>query len=335
MNQPQVDLELARRVLRAEGQTIAALADRVGEGFARAARTIFDCPGKTVTTGMGKAGLIAQKVSATLASTGTQSIFLHPADALHGDLGRVQRDDVVLALSHSGATDEIVRLLDHIRGWGARVIGLTGSDDSPLGRHADICVCYGQVEEACPLGLAPTVSTSCMLALGDALALTVMAMRRFDPQEFAAFHPAGALGRRLMKVEQAAFFKVGERLSVSRDDLSLGQALAQAQADGDGRRTGAMLLVDDQGRLSGIFTDADLRRLLVSQPGSDVLVKPVREVMKTQPKCVRLGQLLYDALALMNRYRIDELPVVDEAGKPVGVIDIQDLLGIKALGNGD
>jgi arabinose-5-phosphate isomerase len=330
---PQVDLELARRVLQAEGQGIAALADRLDESFVQAARAIFACPGQVVATGMGKAGLIAQKISATLASTGTRSIFLHPADALHGDLGRVQRDDVVLALSHSGETDEIVRLLDHIRGRGARLIALTGCHDSPLARDADICVCYGQVEEACPLGLAPTVSTSCMLALGDALALVVMQMRRFEPQDYAAFHPGGALGRRLMTVEQAALFRLGDRLTLIGDHLSMREALVEAEKVE--RRSGAMVLVDGEGKLSGILTDADLRRQLVRRGRENLLDLPVREVMTARPKHVRLGQLVSDALAIMNRYRIDELPVVDQDDRPVGIIDSQDLLGIKALGNGD
>jgi len=332
MDHPQVDMELARRVLLAEGQAIAALAPRVDENFARAAREIYGCRGKVVTTGMGKAGLIAQKISATLASTGTQSIFLHPADALHGDLGRVAGDDVVLALSHSGATDEILRLLDHIRGRGAKLIALTSRDDSALGRHADICICYGQVEEACPLGLAPTVSTSCMLALGDALALVVMQMRDFDPRQFAEFHPAGELGRRLLKVEQAPLFRLGERLTLIPDRLTVQEALVEAEKDG--RRSGAMLLVDAEGRLSGILTDADLRRQ-IARGRENLMGLPVREAMTANPKHVHLGQLVSDALAIMNRHRIDELPVLDQDDRPVGIFDIQDLLGIKALGNGD
>ena len=332
MDEPQVDLELARRVLLAEGGAIAALAGRLDERFAQAARAVYDCRGKVVATGMGKAGLIAQKVSATLASTGTQSIFLHPADALHGDLGRVAGDDVVLALSDSGQTDEIVRLLDHIRSRGARIIAVTGCEDSALGHHASICICYGHVEEACPLGLAPTVSTSCMMALGDALAMVVMQMRHFDPQEFAAFHPGGALGRRLMKVEQAAMFRLGDRLTLIGDHLSVRAALVEAEKIE--RRTGAMVLVDGDGKLSGILTDADLRRQ-IARGRESLLDLPVRDVMTARPKHVHLGELVSDALAIMNRHRIDELPVVDQDDRPVGIIDIQDLLGIKALSNGD
>ena len=341
MNAPPVDLELARGVLSAEGGAIRDLAGRIGPSFEQAAREVYGCAGKVVLTGVGKAGIIAQKISATLASTGAGSIYLHPVEALHGDLGRVQRGDVVLVLSHSGASEEIVRLLDHLKARGSRLIAITGKADSPLGRHADVTICYGPVEEACPHGLAPTVSTSCMLALGDALALVVMRMRDFQPEDFAAFHPAGDLGRKLLKVEQAMTFRQGERLKVVSDGLKLGEALAQAEQAP--RRSGAMILVDGAGRLSGILTDADLRRALVhgrglaglATGGSDILGRPVKDFMIANPKRVRLGDLASEALAIMNRHRIDELPVVDDAGRAVGLIDVQDLLGIKTLAEGD
>ena len=320
-----VDMEVARRTLRAEGATITALADKVGRGFAEAARAVYDCTGKVVLTGVGKAGIVGQKVSATLASTGTPSIFLHPVEALHGDLGRVQRSDVVVALSHSGSTEEIVRLLDHLKALGAKLIAVTGTEGSPLGRYADVTICYGQVEEACPLGLAPTVSTSCMLALGDALAMTVMGMREFRPEDFAAFHPAGALGRKLLKVEEVMTFRPGKLLNLARDDLALGEALAEAEKAG--RRSGAMLLVDAAGRLSGILTDADLRRLLIESRGQDVMSQPVAEVMTRGPRHIHVGDLASKALSICNEHRIDELPVLDADETPVGIIDVQDLLG--------
>jgi arabinose-5-phosphate isomerase len=332
MKRPSPDLELARQALRLEGEAITALAGQVGDSFAAAATALFECPGKVVLTGVGKAGIIARKISATLASTGTLSIFLHPVEALHGDLGRVQAGDVVVALSDSGDTDELVRLLDHIKARGARLVAITGSADAPLGRYADITVCYGKVKEACPLGLAPTVSTSCMLALGDALAATVMQMRSFTPDQFAAFHPSGALGRKLIKVEEAMMFKKGQRLTPVNSSLGLRQALAEAEKDA--RRTGAMLIVDDDGRLAGILTDADLRRLLVKHPGQDILCQPVSRFMTHNPHRVRAGDLASEALAVFHKYRIDELPVVDDDEKPVGIIDVQDLLGIKTLNNG-
>lgn len=329
MDAPEIDLDLARRTLRAEGQTIAALAEQIGPPFAAAARSLFQCTGKVILTGMGKAGIIARKVSATLASTGTVSIFLHPAEAVHGDLGRVQRGDVVVALSHSGQTAEIVRLLDHIKARGATLVSVTGEGDSVLARHADVTLCYGPVDEACPWGLAPTVSTAVMLALGDALALTVMAMRRFTPEDFAAFHPGGSLGRRLMTVEQAMMFRKGAGLCLASEKSLLGDALAEAEKVP--RRSGALLLVDGQGRLSGILTDADLRRLLLKHRNTQVLNEPVERFMIRDPKHITAGELASDALAVMNRHRIDELPVVDGDGRPVGIIDVQDLLGFRTM----
>ena len=332
MSEPAADLELARKALRLEGEAILAMADQIGASFAAAAREVFRCAGNVVLTGIGKAGIIAQKISATLASTGTRSIFLHPVEALHGDLGRLQPGDVVIALSHSGATDELIRLLDHIKARRATLIAITGTEDSPLARHADIAVCYGPRQEACPLGLAPTVSTSCMLALGDALAATVMQMRSFTPEEFVAFHPAGSLGRRLLKVEEAMTFRKGEHLTVVSDSLTLGDALAEAEKVP--RRSGAMLIVNGDGALAGILTDADLRRLVIQHRGREFLGRSVGEFMTPRPKHIHVGELASEALAILNRHRIDELPVVDDADRPVGIIDVQDLLGIKTLSDG-
>ncbi|MCD6365301.1 MAG: KpsF/GutQ family sugar-phosphate isomerase [Planctomycetes bacterium] len=340
MDMPDVDLEIARKTVTSEGEAVAALGGRIDEAFADAARAVYRCGevdrrdrpvGKVVLTGIGKAGLVAQKISATLASTGTQSIFLHPVEALHGDLGRLRRGDVVIALSHSGSTEEIIRLIDHVKARGAQLIALTGTAEAPLAKHADITITYGRVEEACPLGLAPTVSTTCMLALGDALAMTVMRMRRFKPEQFAAFHPAGALGRKLLVVEEAMTSK-DKQFSLARDDMTLGEALAEAEAID--RRSGAVILVDSHGKLSGIFTDADLRRVLVKQGSRDVMSRPMQELMTRGPLHIHLGELASKALAILNEYRIDELPVLDENDRPVGIIDVQDLIGLKTVSNG-
>jgi arabinose-5-phosphate isomerase len=330
--QKDEQLEQCRRVLRAEGDAVLAVAERLGSdpSLADAAGAIFKCTGKVVLTGIGKAGIIAEKISATLASTGTLSIFLHPVEALHGDLGRLQREDLVVALSNSGSSEELIRLVDHIKSRGAKLIALTGNADSPLANHAEVTICYGAIEEACPHGLAPTVSTTVMLAVGDALALAVMDMRNFKPEDYATFHPGGALGRRFLRVEEVMTFRKGEQLSIASDKLSLGEALAEAEKVE--RRSGAMLLVDGDGRLSGIMTDADLRRLLVMEKDPALLDRPVSEVMTVDPKRVRLGELASEAEAVFNRYRIDELPVVDEQDRPVGVIDVQDVLGISTLG---
>ncbi len=330
MSIPKVDLELARQTLRSEGQAILDLAALVDESFSKAASMIYECSEQVVLTGIGKAGLIGRKISATFASTGTRSIFLHPVEALHGDLGRLRRGDLVVALSHSGSTEEIVSLVDHIKGRGANLIAITSSVDSPLGQYSDVTIAYGQVEEACPHKLAPTVSTSCMLALGDALALTVMQMGKFSPEDFAAFHPAGELGRKLLKVEDAMIVRTqDDRLKVFDESMTLGDALAGAEEGG--RRVGAMLLVGPDKKLSGILTDADLRRAIVSGGGTEVLGQPVSNFMGRDPRHVHLGDLASKALAIINEYRIDELPVLNDKGKPVGVIDVQDLIGIKTV----
>ncbi len=331
MTPTELDLDFARQVLTSEADALARLADCIGPSFSEAVHLVHGCPGQVVVTGIGKAGIIGQKVSATLASTGTPSLFLHPTEALHGDLGRLRRGDVVLAFSHSGATEELLALLDHLKARGAQLVAVTGQPASPLAREADVAVVYGPVSEACSLGLAPSVSTTCMLALGDALALTVMRMRDFSPEDFAAFHPGGSLGRRLMKVEEAMTFRMGDRLAVAEDGLSVREVLAAAERIA--RRAGAVLLVDGQGRLSGILTDADLRRRLLAEPDGQLLARPVAEVMKRGPKVVTVGTLASEALALMNQYRIDELPVLDGQGRPAGLIDVQDLVGLRTVVN--
>ncbi len=328
MDYPQPNLNLARNVILTEARCVGELTSRIDERFAAAATAIFRCQGTVILTGVGKAGIIANKISATLASTGTPSIFLHPVEALHGDLGRVRADDVVVALSHSGATEETVRLLDHLKARGAALIAITSRLDSPLGKYAEIALCYGEVEEACPLGLAPSASTSCMLALGDALALTVMDMRKFSPEEFAAFHPGGQLGRKLLRVEELMTVQ-GDRLPLAPDNMSVREVLQQAEKVS--RRPGALLLVDAQGRLTGILTDADLRRRLLSESNGNLLDRPVGEVMIRQPKCIQVGELASHALAILNKFRIDELPVVDADHKPVGMLDVQDLVGLKTV----
>ena len=324
---PSVDLDFARRVIRAEGQAVTRIAETVNADFQHAARKIYHCGGAVVLSGIGKAGIIGQKISATLASTGTPSHFLHPAEAIHGDLGRVQERDVVIVLSYGGETDEISRMLDLLKRIGPQLIAITGIADSTLTRHADVVLCFGSVDEADEHNLAPSVSTACMLALGDALALTVAKMRRFAPEDFARFHPGGSLGRKLLLVEEAMTFRRGENLPVARDNLTVREVLHVVSQIK--RRSGAVILIDAEGRLAGIFSDSDLRRLLEQR--ENALDLPIAEVMTKQPKCMHVGALASEAMHLFNEFRFDELPVVDKNEIPVGLIDVQDLVVLKTV----
>lgn len=316
-------LARAAEVVRIEADTLARLAERLDERFSQAVDLVLGCQGQVVVTGMGKAGLVGQKVSATLASTGTPSFFLHPAEALHGDLGRIRPQDLLLALSNSGETGEVNVLVPLARRIGARVVAVTGYPDSTLGRHADCVVEIGPVEEACPLKLAPTASTSAMLALGDALAMVVLSERGFDSEDYARFHPAGSLGRRLMTVGEV--MRKGEELPLVLLGTSVADVLIQTSSTPG--RPGAALIVDGDGRLRGIFTDGDLRRLL---EGGDYekLHETIDGYMGHDPKTLLADQLAAAAHRLLRENRIDQAPVIDERGRPVGLVDVQDLLDI-------
>ena len=320
-----VDLVYARHVLKVEADTLHRLMGRIGREFALAAKMVYRCKGNVVTSGIGKAGIIAQKISATLASTGTPSHFLHAAEAVHGDLGRVRPHDIVLILSYGGETAEVTRLLGQLEKMKVPVVAMTGTPDSTLARKAKVLLWMGQIEEACPLGLAPSATTTAMLALGDALALTVLKMRqqagRFSREEFALYHPGGSLGRQLIMVETV--MRQGPSLPAAGDHLTLRKALASLRRMR--RRSGAICLVDARGRLTGIFTDADLRRLL-EKGGVDCMSRPIAEVMTRGPKFVRVGDTAADAIEIINRHFIEELPVVDRRGRLVGLLDVQDLL---------
>ena len=322
------DLEYGREVIRAEAETLLGLADRLGPAFAQAVEMVLECRGRVVTTGMGKAGIVGEKVSATLASTGTPSLPLHPAEAFHGDLGRIVEDDVVLAISNSGETEEIVRLVPEVKKIGARIIAVTANRDSPLARYADVVLELGRIDEACPLGLAPSCSTTAMLALGDALALAVLKRRNFSKEDFARYHPAGDLGRQLLTVEEV--MRTGERFPVVREGTTVGEALRAIarSTERSGSVAGSVAVVDGEGRLVGIFTDGDLRRHLQGQ-GPGLLKRPIEEVMTPGPRLfIRGGRLAAEALRIMAEHQIDDLPVVDEDFHPLGNIDIQDLLQV-------
>jgi len=324
----EFDLDYARRVILAEADAIASMTPIVNGQFIRAAEMIYTCAGSCIVSGIGKAGIIGRKISATLASTGTPSHFLHPAEAVHGDLGRLRREDVVMILSYGGETDEIIRLINLVKQLQIRLIAITSDQDSTLGRHSDVVLCMGKVNEACPLGVAPSVSTTCMLTIGDALAFTVMKARNFSVEDYVRFHPGGSLGTKLMTVEQSMMFRPGEKLPIAGVADSIREMLAKTN---DVKRHGAVMVVDAEGRLAGILTDADLRRLLTKQ-GAAALDLKVGDVMTGGCKRIRADALAAEATALFHKYRIDELPVVDSDDRPVGLIDVQDIVMIKVVG---
>lgn len=320
---PFEQLTYARDIVRIEAGALQRLAGRIDARFCRAVELLHDCRGLVVVSGMGKAGLIGQKVSATLASTGTRSLYLHPAEAVHGDLGRVATDDCVLMLSQSGETEEVTRLLPTLLQLGVPIIAITGRESSTLGKAATVTLELGPLQEACPLGLAPSTSTTAMLALGDALALVVSRMREFGRGDFARLHPAGSLGRRLSRVDDV--MRPLEQSRVAPQSETIRQIFATLHRPG--RRTGAIMLVDDDGRLTGLFTDSDLARLFEARR-DDALDRPVSEVMTVGPITVTSGSMLLDAVTILAQRKISELPVVDAAGAPIGLLDITDVVSL-------
>lgn len=324
----EFDLDYARKVIQAEADAINSVAPIVDASFAEAAKMIYNCTGSCIVSGIGKAGIIGQKISATLASTGTPSHFLHPVEAVHGDLGRLRGNDIVIVLSYGGETDEVIRLINLVKQRRIKLISITSDGDSTLSRHSDVVLCMGRMSEACPLGIAPSVSTTCMLAIGDALAFTVMKARDFSVEDYVRFHPAGSLGAKLMTVEQSMMFKPGEKLPVTKINDTIRRLLKKT---GDVKRHGAVMIVDKTGKLTGIVTDADLRRLMTKE-GHAAFEFKAGDIMTADCKKIRADALAAEATAIFHKYRIDELPVVDAEGKPVGLIDVQDIVTIKVVG---
>jgi len=310
------DLELARKVLRIEAAAILALVDRVDGRFTGAVEMLRDCRGRVIVTGMGKSGIIARKVAATFTSTGTAAFFLHPAEAVHGDLGAVQSDDVVIALSHTGETGELLRLLETIRRMGARLVAMTGSPDSTLGRAADIVLDCGVDEEACPLNLAPTASTTAALAMGDALAMVLLVDKGFRQEDFASLHPGGGIGKRLLRVE--ALMHTGAAMPAVREMAPMRAVVAEISAKG----LGMACVVGEDGRLAGIITDGDLRRHMGL---ADMLTQPASAVMTAGPQTIGRSMLAVQALALMEQRKITSLVVVDAERRLEGVLHLHDL----------
>ncbi len=316
-------LAYARQVLTQEARAIDSLCERLGDDFFEALEVLQSTRGRVVCTGIGKPGFIAQKLSATLASTGIPSLYLHPAEAAHGDLGRVAKGDVVVALSNSGATEEVVRLLVPLKRLGVTVIALTGDAESPLAAGADVVVDLGVIDEACPMGLVPTASSAALHAVCDALAMTLAWRREFSESEYALYHPGGKLGRSVMKVRE--LMRTGDGNPLIRDDATLQQVVVvMTRTRG---RPGAANVVDAKGRLVGIFTDGDLRRL--AEQRSLDLQRRISEVMMRRPRCIGPEELVLAAAAVMRELKVDQLPVVDAEGRAVGLLDVQDVLAAR------
>ena len=311
-------LERAREVLEIEAGAILALKDRLDERFASAVRLITDCKGRVVVTGMGKSGAIARKIAGTLASTGSPALFLHPAEGVHGDLGMVTSNDVVIALSNSGETDELSAILPVLKRLGAKLISLVGRPDSTLGKASDVVLDVSVEKEACPLGLAPTASTTAMLALGDALALAAMEARRFTAEDYAVFHPSGTLGRRLT-LTVADVMRTDDRMAVaSENDLVRDVLFAITKAG-----AGAAAITDSEGRLSGIITDGDVRRHILADERT--LSKKAHEIMIRTPKTISPDAFATEGMKILEDFKIGEIPVLDSERRPVGMLMMKDL----------
>ncbi len=317
MSETMAALELARKVLRTEAAAILSLVDRVGADFEHAVQLLYDCKGRVIVTGMGKSGLICRKVAATLSSTGTSAWFLHPAEAIHGDLGAIRDDDVVLVLSHSGETEEIIRLLEAIRRIGARLIAMTGHPQSTLARAADVALDCSIAAEACPMNLAPTASTTAALALGDALAMTLSVRKGFSEEHFASLHPGGKLGRRLMRVENVM------HASESAPAVRVATPMPDVFHEMSSKRLGMTCVIDADTRLVGVITDGDLRRAMIRWP--NVLTMAAGDVMTADPITIRRDVLAVEALKIMETHKITSVVVVDDGRRVEGVVQIHDL----------
>ena len=319
-------IERGKEVIRIETEALSALEPRINGAFADAVDLIYRCTGRVIVTGLGKSGLIARKIVATMNSTGTAAVFLHPADAAHGDLGVVRRDDVAICISKSGDTEEIRQLLPMFRHIGMKVISMVGNPASTLAKQSDIVLDISVKEEACPHDLAPTASTTATLALGDALAIALLDKRSFSKEDFAMFHPGGNLGKRLLlRVEEMMI--AGDDVPIVKQHVSLPEAIVEMTS----KRLGATCVVDDSGRLMGIITDGDLRRLLQRTP--DIRNLTALNVASKNPKTIRKDSLAAIALEEMEDFKITQLIVVDGEHRPIGMLHLHDL--VKAgLGNG-
>jgi arabinose-5-phosphate isomerase len=316
-------LAFARGVLRAEAASLQVVAGRLDESFEAVVETLAGCRGRVAITGIGKSADVGQKLVGTFNSTGTRAYLLDATRAVHGDLGMVHPDDVALLLSHSGESEELLRVLGPLKKLACAIVALTGTGSSTLARVADAAVVYGPITEACPLSLAPSTSTTVMLALGDALAFTLSELRQFTAEQFAIFHPAGSLGRKLAAVD--AYMRKGAELRIAPATDTVRQVFAKVRHIG--RRTGAVMLTDAAGKLAGLFTDSDLARLFEDHADA-AFDQPIASVMTRHPLTLPIGARVAEALDLLRARKFSELPIVDDAGRPVGMLDITDLIGV-------
>ncbi|MBV6512730.1 MAG: Arabinose 5-phosphate isomerase KdsD [Ignavibacteriaceae bacterium] len=317
-------IKRGKDVIRIESEQISRLLGSINEEFVKAAECIYACTGRVVMTGMGKSGLIARKIVATLNSTGTPAIYLHPADAFHGDLGMVRKEDVVILISKSGETEDLLHLIPLLKRLGIKLISMTGNESSKMAKEADINLFIDVTEEACPFDLAPTSSTTATLAMGDALSVVLLEMRGFTEQDFASLHPGGSLGKRLsLRLEE--IMAKGDHVPVVSETTSLKDAIYEISS----KRYGTTAVVDEKGRLSGIITDGDLRRLL--EKTMEITHLQAKDIMNHSPKTITREILASRALQLMENYKITSLIVVDEEQKPEGIIHLHELvnLGLK------
>jgi arabinose-5-phosphate isomerase len=321
---PQRALRLAAETFAIEAQALLALASRQGEGFMRSVQAMLECRGRVIVMGMGKSGHVGRKIAATLASTGTPAFFVHPAEASHGDLGMVMAGDVVLAISNSGESEELAAILPAMRRIGVTLLAMTGQPASTLARHADHVLSSAVDQEACPMNLAPTASTTAQMALGDALAVALLDARGFHEEDFARSHPGGSLGRKLL-MHVHDLMRSGSALP----RVAPGASFIEMLGEMTGKGLGFSAVVDDDGRAVGIFTDGDLRRLI--ERGADLRALRAQDVMHRQPRSVRADALAVDAAEVMERHRVTSVLAVDDDGRLVGALNTNDLMRAKVI----
>ena len=318
-----MSVEQAKRVLKIEADAIARLIERVDENFERAVDLILNCRGRVVVTGMGKSGHIGNKIAATLASTGTPALFLHPAEGIHGDLGMVTKGDVVIALSNSGETEELNRMLPSLKRIGIMIIALTGNPESTLAKTSDVVIDVGVKEEACPLGLAPTASTTATLAMGDALAVVLLDRRGFKAEDFASYHPGGSLGKRLL-LRVRDIMHSGDAVPRVSEDTLIKDAIYEISS----KKMGITAVIGKDGRLLGVISDGDLRRWMerTERTGENLLAKRAGEIMTRNPRVIGRDSLAAEAVSVMENTSITCLLILDEEQRPDGVVHLHDLL---------